>query len=128
MFEANTTYTFTIHSAFPGGGGRIFLYIYDGTVVTDGGDDADNLNFIEINPQGGDVASDGTGTWEANSVSYTTGAAGAEIGNAIGISFWSSGNVYFDDASVDATPIPEPGSLALLAMGGLAMLRRRRNG
>lgn len=31
-----------------------------------------------------------------------------------------------DNVSIDATPVPEPGSLALLSLGGLAMLRRRR--
>ena len=34
--------------------------------------------------------------------------------------------VRIDSVSVEHTPVPEPGSLALLGLGGLAMLRRRR--
>lgn len=42
-----------------------------------------------------------------------------------GIDFWSpaeSGPVYIDDVSLT----PEPATLALLALGGLAVIRRRK--
>ena len=101
-FQPNTEYTFSIHAAQPGGTGRFFLYIADGAVVTDGGDDADNLSFAEINfdHSGNPDPTD----WVQYSVKHTTGSVGSEIGSPIGISFWSSGNVYFDDVAVDTGP------------------------
>ncbi|MDC0935444.1 PEP-CTERM sorting domain-containing protein [Pirellulales bacterium] len=124
-FQPDTTYTFKIHvSDVVDDGGRFFLYIYDATVVTDGGDDADNQNFVDISF---DHTAD-PGSWQEYSVSYSTRATGSEIGNNIGVSFWSSGNVFFDDASLMSRPVPEPTSL-LLGLGGVAFaglgLRRR---
>ncbi len=37
-----------------------------------------------------------------------------------------NGVVYFDDASITVTPVPEPTAIALLATGGTLLLRRRR--
>jgi hypothetical protein len=45
------------------------------------------------------------------------------------LSFQNNGagsQVRIDAVSVELTPVPEPGSLALLGLGGLALLRRRR--
>jgi hypothetical protein len=71
-------------------------------------------------------------TTETGSVTYTTGAAGAELGNPITllISADTGATKTFDNVVVTAdaggTAVPEPASLSLLALGGAAMLRRRR--
>jgi hypothetical protein len=47
----------------------------------------------------------------------------------LGVWGWPAGNgttVYFDNFSVDNVNVPEPATLLLLALGGLAILRRRR--
>lgn len=64
--------------------------------------------------------------WVQNSVSYTATAldAGQNIRIILGTTD-ANGTQSFDLAEVDA--VPEPSSLALLGLGGLAMMRRRRN-
>jgi limonene-1,2-epoxide hydrolase len=37
-----------------------------------------------------------------------------------------AGSIFYDDASLTVAPAPEPASLGLLAVGGLAALRRKR--
>lgn len=39
----------------------------------------------------------------------------------------STGSVWFSEFDFEGTPVPEPGSLALMAMGGMCLLRRRRS-
>lgn len=68
----------------------------------------------------------GSATWDVSATAYANALAGP-----------GSGTLYFpadDDGDIGTTGvavgewalIPEPGSLALLGLGGLAMLRRRR--
>ncbi len=93
--------------------------ILDGSLAT--------LSTVQIGPLGtADVASNiGTGIVAdfadvalTNGSTYTlrfTASSNASSGN----------NVAVDNFSLNGT-VPEPGSLALLGLGGLAMLRRRR--
>lgn len=39
---------------------------------------------------------------------------------------FGGGAAYFDDASVNVSPVPEPASFAAVGVGALALLRRRR--
>ena len=45
---------------------------------------------------------------------------------AIGINKFSGATFLVDNVNVDYTPVPEPASLALLGLGGLALFRRQR--
>lgn len=66
----------------------------------------------------------------ARTFSFTTGAV-VPGGNVSVFVRGSDGNVsgvklYFDDIKIDASPVPEPSSTALLGLGGFALLLRRR--
>ena len=58
-------------------------------------------------------------TWYEYDLSYT--ADGSEVGN-IGISFWGDWETVIDDVSL----VPEPMTLSLLGLGGLALIRRKK--
>jgi hypothetical protein len=61
---------------------------------------------------------------------YTAGVGDPHLGQALEIRLFSSatGQASFDLVTLDASPVPEPSSLALLvvAMGGIFVARRRR--
>lgn len=56
---------------------------------------------------------------------FTTGAAAptGDIGIRLGA---VDGRGQFDNVRLDASPVPEPGSLALLGLAGMGLLARRR--
>ena len=59
--------------------------------------------------------------------SFSVGAGSSEIGQDFQLRFSNAGGyTYIDNITGDFTAIPEPGSLALLGLGGLCLLRRRR--
>ena len=58
---------------------------------------------------------------------YTASASAAHVGQELIFTYVHSVNWgETDSLSVDVEPIPEPGSLALLGLGGLLIARRRR--
>jgi hypothetical protein len=60
-------------------------------------------------------------------MTYTTGAAPAGLGDPLRIELTTDTNVgWFDNVTLDAAPVPEPSSAALLAGLSALLFRRKR--
>ncbi len=139
VFEANTTYTFSIWAqgdidATDTSSG-VFLYLFDGTVPFS---DATSLtpslpaftvgggNFANRGPRMSPAASQANWTQISRSLFVPPGAP--EIGHPIGVGFFGRLDAAVDDATLTSTGVPEPSTVMLVGMAGLSALgvRRRR--
>ncbi|NWK57567.1 PEP-CTERM sorting domain-containing protein [Verrucomicrobiaceae bacterium N1E253] len=118
-YQANTTYTFKGYAVSSGNATDIrFILGYGG-----GG------GFVQLAEQTYDL--NGVTAWtEQDGVSFITGASGAELGENIIVRIAAVGlggnGIWFDAVSLEATAVPEPSAAALLGLGGLALVLRRR--
>jgi len=69
---------------------------------------------------------DGSTVYSTTGLATFDGASHADLAYIEITSFGTGFGTVFDNIQVDGTLVPEPSSLALLGLGGLAMLRRRR--
>ncbi|KAA0217415.1 MAG: hypothetical protein DYG94_00650 [Leptolyngbya sp. PLA3] len=117
-FAAGQTYTFS--SWATGGGNDTGVISYE--IGYDGG----GGNFVQLAVATYDLT--GLGMWvQTAGVSHAVGSGGAEIGRNIWVRLGdgttgSSDDIWFDNLTL----VPSPGAMATLALGGLALARRRR--
>jgi hypothetical protein len=117
------SFTLTVWAGNDGGAGfggyRIILYADNGLIKTP-------LKEIQSSVNGGDPADN---QWLQYTLSLAPAdylaAVGQNLGVRLGIES-SSRPVFYDDAELSFTPIPEPASAAVLGIAGLALATRRR--
>ncbi len=121
LFEPDSSYTFASWAI--GGGDNLGVIPYEIGYLSGGTDIATNFVPLATNL----INVDGQEQWEPQvGVTYATGSTGPEMGLEIVVRFGGGAQGGVSDIWVDnATLTPEPASLALLAMGALAVLRRR---
>jgi len=102
------------------------------TVSGTGVIDATNDNLGVVG-SGNNILSDWTGSWKQNSYSgtswqteFTDGNIKLDGNTLDAIGFASNFNVSADGKTLTLLTVPEPSSTALLGLGGLALLLRRR--
>lgn len=86
--------------------------------------DADEDNAIVT----GTYDLSGNGEWNLYTLQITTGDSDACLGHVIAVQFRTVNGTQlsYDDFTLDATAVPEPMTMSLLAVGGLGMLLRRK--
>lgn len=123
--QANTTYQFWgwIFTGNDGLGTAPFQLGYAAT-------DDDLASFVALATNAINI--DAAASWaEVDGVTYTTGDSGAELGRQLIVRFGQGSDggatdIWFDNLQASATPVPEPATMAALALGAVAMLRRRK--
>jgi hypothetical protein len=91
--------------------------------ITDKSDITANIMIGVVNASPNLVATNdaANGGWTLKTLEWT-----ADAGGNLGISFVAGEGAWMDAVSVEVTPIPEPTTTALLGLGGLALILRRR--
>jgi hypothetical protein len=121
-FQSNTTYeqTDNLRILVSSDGGDSFTTIFNnpGPFDNDNDDSDGNGGFVDSGVQ----ASTSSGVLELGS-SFDDSVFQVRIGITVNA---NTEEYFFDQLTVTGTQIPEPGSLSLVALGGLMMIRFRR--
>jgi hypothetical protein len=116
-YQEGVTYELAIWATTSYTNEGLYFYFMDATGSADGWNDATTLSGSPLIP----VASSTDHTWNQYSFSYT--ATAADAGKPMGIVIYGRSNTWADDVTL----IPEPITLGLLGLGGLALIRRKRS-
>lgn len=129
VFAAGRTYTFSIwaqNDELLNETNGVFLYIFDGTVAFSDANALQGELFTAINARGtGMTEAQSQANWTQISVSHTVGLGAPEIGHPVGVGFFARKDSAVDDATLTSV-IPEPASVVLVGLGGVALLASRR--
>ena len=130
VFEANKTYTFSIWAQNDedlNETNGVFLYLFDGSVPFSDGNSLASGLFTAINQrQTGMTAAQSQANWTQISISHFVAPGALEIGNPVGVGFFSRKDSAVDDASLSCVPEPTTAILVGVGLGGIALLGRRR--
>jgi hypothetical protein len=128
VFEAGMTYTFSLwaqNDEIIDHANGVFLYIFDGTVPFSDANSLASVLHTAVNGRGaGTSAAESQANWTHVSVSHTVSPGALEIGNPVGVGFFARRDTSVDDAIL--TVVPEPSSVVLVGLGGVALLAGRR--
>jgi hypothetical protein len=129
VFEANHTYTFSIwaqNDQILNDTNGLFMYIFDGDVAFSDANSLASVLHTAINARSGADRAASQANWTLLTLSHYVAAGAPEIGNPVGVGFFARRDTAVDDASLSV--VPEPATVFLIGagLGGLALLRRRR--
>ena len=89
-----------------------------------------SIAFAGLTATSSTTTTPASGDDEIWTFTYNVGAGNAAIGNNLDLALTAgggaAGNAGIDHVEIDFVPVPEPSSVALLGLGGLALILRRR--
>ncbi len=130
VFEANRTYKFSIwaqNDVDLNETNGLFMYIFDSTVSFSDANALAGVLYEAAIPVRGDAmtAAESQANWGLFSVTHSVAAGAPEIGHPIGVAFFARKDTSVDDASLQSQ-VPEPASVIIVGLGGVALLASRR--